>query len=282
MWREHCSSCVPPYVAHRQAPHPPPPADARHPGQVQAAGRCGNSATSPSVPSRYRATKPTGRYSPPRRHWGSCAPAGVPAGAHERPSDAVPPAMSHSWTFKFLFCSWETVYVCRAPHATVLPSPIAQRTVVTFAVAVTVTPAAVPYADAGPNMLEGGSAHIHVGIPSTYLPAIRGLSALEPSRRIGATARRTTASGAMADAVGTSSPTGTKATPPRPLSHRALYGAGLRVVPPPRLMPGRRRRIDRHVRARAVRSLAPGAGRGVVRVGRRRRRQSKPRMLHVK
>ncbi|MEU2469262.1 hypothetical protein ACN6LF_000831 [[Kitasatospora] papulosa] len=52
-------------------------------------------------------------------------------------------------------------------QVTLAPSPIAHRTRVTFAVAVTVTPPAVAEADTGPNVLEDGSAHIHIGIPTT-------------------------------------------------------------------------------------------------------------------
>ncbi|WLQ69362.1 hypothetical protein [Streptomyces glycanivorans] len=79
---------------------------------------------------------------------------------------------------------------------TVAPSPIAHRTLVTFAVAVTVTPPAVAVAVAGPNVEGDEVAHIHIGIPTTYVPAARGLATFGPSRRIGAAARRAT-SGAL-------------------------------------------------------------------------------------
>src|SRR6478609_14070 len=59
-------------------------------------------------------------------------------------------------------------------QVTVVPSPIAHRTLVTFAVAVTVTPPAVAVAVAGPNVVAEGVAHIHIGIPTTYVPAARG------------------------------------------------------------------------------------------------------------
>ncbi|MFC8230700.1 hypothetical protein [Streptomyces sp. NPDC057287] len=84
---------------------------------------------------------------------------------------------------------------------TVVPSPIAHRTLVTFAVAVTATPPAVAEAVAGPNVDRDGVAHIHIGIPTTYVPAARGLATVGPSRRIEATARRATASGSMTGAV---------------------------------------------------------------------------------
>ncbi|MEW2339656.1 hypothetical protein AB0932_35905, partial [Streptomyces sp. NPDC006682] len=66
-------------------------------------------------------------------------------------------------------------------HVTVVPSPIAHRTLVTLAVAVTVTPPAVADAVAGPNVVAEGAAHIHIGIPTTYVPAARGLATLKRS-----------------------------------------------------------------------------------------------------
>ncbi|MFD9543484.1 hypothetical protein [Streptomyces sp. NPDC060022] len=104
-----------------------------------------------------------------------------------------------------------------------MPSPIAHRTVVTFAVAVTVTPPAVAVADAGPDVVGVLVAHIHIGMPTTYVPARRaGAGTFGPSRRIEAAARRATTSGSMVGAAGPSSPFGTKTTPPRPLSHWTL------------------------------------------------------------
>ncbi|WP_187282291.1 hypothetical protein [Streptomyces sp. wa22] len=78
-----------------------------------------------------------------------------------------------------------------------MPSPLAHRTRVTLAV--TVTPPAV--AVAGPNVVGDGVAHIHIGIPTTYVPAARGLATAGGSRRIEATARRATASGSITGAA---------------------------------------------------------------------------------
>ncbi|MFC8230261.1 hypothetical protein [Streptomyces sp. NPDC057287] len=73
----------------------------------------------------------------------------------------------------------------------------------TTVTAVTVTPPAVAVAVAGPNVAVDGVAHIHIGIPTTYVPAARGLATVGPSRRIEAAARRATSSGSM---VGTAGP----------------------------------------------------------------------------
>ncbi|WP_327436462.1 hypothetical protein OG279_37540 (plasmid) [Streptomyces sp. NBC_01201] len=95
---------------------------------------------------------------------------------------------------------------------TVVPSPIAHRTLVTLAVAVTVTPPAVAVAVAeavaGPNVDGDGVAHIHISIPTTYVPAARGLVTSGPSRRIEATARRATTSGSMTGAASGAFPSG--------------------------------------------------------------------------
>ncbi|MER5556215.1 hypothetical protein ABT001_31880 [Streptomyces sp. NPDC002793] len=71
----------------------------------------------------------------------------------------------------------------------------------TLAVAVTVTPPAVAVAVAGPNVDDVLVAHIHIGIPTTYVPAARGLATVGPSRRIEAAACRATASGSMTGAA---------------------------------------------------------------------------------
>nr|WP_240798382.1 hypothetical protein [Streptomyces sp. S501] len=92
----------------------------------------------------------------------------------------------------------------------------------TFAVAVTVTPPAVADAVAGPNVVAEGVAHIHIGIPTTYVPAARGLATFGGSRRIDAAARRATASGAIVGAAGASWPFRRNTTPPRSLSHTTL------------------------------------------------------------
>ncbi|MCX4417803.1 hypothetical protein OOK43_31695 [[Kitasatospora] papulosa] len=107
-------------------------------------------------------------------------------------------------------------------HVTAVPSPIAHRTLVTLAVAVTVTPPAVAEAVAGPNVDGDGVAHIHVGIPTTYVPAARGLATFGGSRRIDAAARRATSSGSIVGAAGASWPFGRNTTPPRSLSHTTL------------------------------------------------------------
>ena len=53
-------------------------------------------------------------------------------------------------------------------HTTVSPSPIAHTTLVTFAVAVTVNPAAVAVRVTGPHVVESGAfAHIHTGNPTS-------------------------------------------------------------------------------------------------------------------
>ncbi|MFD3613588.1 hypothetical protein ACFWXA_37255 [Streptomyces atroolivaceus] len=82
-----------------------------------------------------------------------------------------------------------------------MQSPIAHRTRVTFAVAVTVTPPAVAVAVTGPNVDDVLVAHIHIGIPTTYVSAARGPATFGPSRRIEAAAFRTTASGSMIGAA---------------------------------------------------------------------------------
>ncbi|MFF2174767.1 hypothetical protein [[Kitasatospora] papulosa] len=65
----------------------------------------------------------------------------------------------------------------------------------------TVTPPAVAEAVAGPNVVAEGVAHIHIGIPTTYVPAARGLATFGGSRRIDAAAFRATASGSMTGAA---------------------------------------------------------------------------------
>ncbi|MFE0116781.1 hypothetical protein ACFWZA_01635 [[Kitasatospora] papulosa] len=107
-------------------------------------------------------------------------------------------------------------------HVTVVPPPIAHRTLVTFAEAVTVTPPAVAVAVAGPNVVAEGVAHIHIGIPTTYVPAARGLATVGGSRRIDAAARRATSSGSIVGAAGAFWPFGRNTTPPRSLSHTTL------------------------------------------------------------
>ncbi|MFH9118556.1 hypothetical protein [Streptomyces globisporus] len=75
---------------------------------------------------------------------------------------------------------------------------------VTFAVAG--TPPAVADAEMGPVVFGEGVAHIHIGIPTTYVPAARGLATAGPVSFIEAAARRATASGSMTGAASGASP----------------------------------------------------------------------------
>ncbi|WP_242744354.1 hypothetical protein [Streptomyces sp. CA-256286] len=89
-----------------------------------------------------------------------------------------------------------------------MPSPIDHTVCDTFAVAVTVTPPAVADAERGPNVVGDGSDHIHIGIPTTYFPAARGLATAGPVSFIEAAARRATASGSMTGAAAGAWPSG--------------------------------------------------------------------------
>lgn len=102
-------------------------------------------------------------------------------------------------------------------HVTVVPSPIAQRTAVTRAVAVTVMPPAL--ADAGPYVVGPGRTHIHIGIPTRDFPAAWGLVMSGPFSSIWSTARRATTAGSIAGAPG-AAPSGSHIHTVRPPSPR--------------------------------------------------------------
>ncbi|MFF3788136.1 hypothetical protein [Streptomyces sp. NPDC001933] len=68
-----------------------------------------------------------------------------------------------------------------------MPSPMFHRIVDTCAVAVTVTPPAV--AVAGPCDDVERVTHIHIGIPTTYRPAARGLATVGPTSFMKSSAR---------------------------------------------------------------------------------------------
>ncbi|MGW1410096.1 hypothetical protein [Streptomyces sp. NPDC002403] len=93
---------------------------------------------------------------------------------------------------------------------------MSHRIAATFAVAMTVTPPAVAFAVAGPYDDERVT-HIHIGIPTTYRPAARGLATAGPTSFMESTARHATSSGPIVGAAGPA-PVGTNVTPTRPES----------------------------------------------------------------
>ncbi|MEU9713537.1 hypothetical protein AB0E21_33795 [Streptomyces sp. NPDC047967] len=62
--------------------------------------------------------------------------------------------------------------------------------------------------DTGPNVEGDGSAHIHIGMPTTHFPAARGLTTSGPVSFIEAAARRATASGSVTGAAAGAWPSG--------------------------------------------------------------------------
>ncbi|MET8747438.1 hypothetical protein [Streptomyces sp. NPDC004728] len=92
---------------------------------------------------------------------------------------------------------------------------MSHRIVDTFAVAVTVTPPAVAFAVADPYDDVERVTHIHIGIPTTYFPAARGLATFGPTSFMASTARRATSSGSIVGAAGPAAPVGTNVTPTR-------------------------------------------------------------------
>ncbi|WP_409055067.1 hypothetical protein [Streptomyces sp. SYP-A7185] len=67
----------------------------------------------------------------------------------------------------------------------------------TFAVADTVTLPAVAVAVLGPKVVGEGFTHIHIGTPTVYLPAARGLAMFGPSKFILSTAPWAKAAGSI-------------------------------------------------------------------------------------
>jgi hypothetical protein len=96
---------------------------------------------------------------------------------------------------------------------------MSQRTAVTRAVAVTVMPPALADADAGPYVVGPGRTHIHIGIPTRYLPAARRLAMSGLFSSIWSTALRATTAGSIAGAPG-AAPSGSHIHTVRPPSHR--------------------------------------------------------------
>lgn len=111
--------------------------------------------------------------------------------------------------------------------------------------------------------MTDGSAHIHIGIPTMYLPAVRGLATAGPVSFIEAAARRATASGPMtgaaAGAWAVREPYG-----PRSLRVRAVHAVDRALLRPVVALPGhvvrRWLRVEAGVRARGLRAAARSAG----------------------
>ncbi|WP_405624839.1 hypothetical protein [Streptomyces sp. NBC_00016] len=93
-------------------------------------------------------------------------------------------------------------------HVTTAPSPITHTIFETFAVAVTVTPPADALAVFGPYVvaLWLTHIHIHIGIPTGYLPAGRGLAMAGPVSFMESTARWARTAGSTAAAAGRPTP----------------------------------------------------------------------------
>ncbi|MFF3959734.1 hypothetical protein ACFYY1_42210, partial [Streptomyces sp. NPDC001890] len=67
---------------------------------------------------------------------------------------------------------------------------------------------AVAFADAGPYDDVERVTHIHIGIPTTYRPAARGLATAGPTSFMESTARRATNSGSIVGTAGPAAPVG--------------------------------------------------------------------------
>jgi len=82
--------------------------------------------------------------------------------------------------------------------------------------------------DIGPNVDGDGVTHIRIGIPTTYIPAVRGLATTGSARRIEATAQRATASGSMTGAApGTGRPVSAALRVPPDLGFWLTFRGGL-------------------------------------------------------